>query len=184
MGTGLFTGVMRHLSRKAHNGPGQKPQTESVHNPRETARCDTIKATGRLPRSVNRSSPTPQDPMVSQSRPRTRPDASPEPADIPLPPPALTPLWIASPAQCFRGSFPVPGAGSPSEPTTRTAPSPLTGRPRGVLGDRRSRENQARGAKADWIHDRGVASWPTGGVNDWEGRGLPAVTLRGGAGSP
>lgn len=104
---------MRHLSRKAHNGPGQKPQTGSVHNPRETARCDTIKATGHLPRSVNQSSPTPRDPMVSQRRPCSRPDANPEPADIPLPPPAFTPLRISSPDQCFRGSFPVAGGEHP-----------------------------------------------------------------------
>lgn len=71
------------------------------------------------------------------------------------------------------------GGASPAGPPHGLRYSPLTGRPRGVLGDRGSRENQARGAKADWIHDRGVAPWPTGGVNDREGRGLPAVTRRG-----
>lgn len=94
---------MRHLLRKVHNGPGQKPQTGSVRNPRETARYETIKATGRLPRSVNQRSPAPRDPKVSQSRPRSRPDSSPEPADIPLP------RLISSPAQCCLVSFPCRG---------------------------------------------------------------------------
>lgn len=144
----------------------------------ETVSCDTIKATRSPPEVSIRAVRHPGTPRVSQSRPRPRHDASPEPADIPLPPPALTALRISSPAQRCRVFFPS-GGGSPAGPLYGLRPSPLTGRPRGVQGGGLSRENQACGAKTGCA----TGAWrlrPTGGVNDRTGRGLPAVTRPGG----
>lgn len=147
----------------------------------ETASCDTIKATRSPPEVSIRVARHPRTPRVRQSRPRPRPDTSPETADIPLPPQALTPLRISSPAQRCRVFFPS-GGGSPAGPLYELRPSPLTGRPRGVLGGGLSRENQARGAKAERT-GCGTGAWrlrPRGGINDREGRGLPAITRPGG----
>lgn len=124
--------VVQHLSWKVHNGPGQEPQTGSVHNPSETARSDTIKATRSPPRRIRaarhpvpkasiRAGPAPGLTQV-QSRPTS---------------PCLR--WLSHPC----GSLAPPSAaaslfrvrGIPGGPTARAVPLPThrppTRRPRG-----------------------------------------------------
>lgn len=90
---------------------------------------------------VNHSRLHPRTPGVNQNRPHPRPDAGSKPAGMPLPPPALSLGELQPrPAQPSSSS---PWVEAPAGPPHRLLPSPLTGRPRSVLGGGPSRENPA-----------------------------------------